>query len=181
MLMRRRFPILLAVMVMGGPLVPARAGAQQDAQQPAPLDATEILAAGLAEAGRVDRLVFLHSGAPWCGWCKRLEQWLQRDDIAPIFFKDFVDVKIDVEEMTGGQELIDSYTEGPVGVPWLAILKPDGTVVATSIAPNGRNIGSPQAEWEIEHWNTMMRTAAKRITEEEIEYMAKTWAEDRQN
>jgi hypothetical protein len=56
---------------------------------------------------------------------------------------------------------------------------PDGTVIVTSNAPDGRNIGSPQAEWEIEYWNTMIRTVAKRITEEEIQYMGVTLAEDR--
>lgn len=173
MLTRRRFPILMTVVVMCGALMPARVAAQQDAN--------EFLAAALAEAERTDRQVFLHSGADWCGWCKRLERWLEREDVSPIFSKDFVEVKIDVEAMEGGQELMDSYTDGPAGLPWLAILQPDGTVVATSYAPDGRNIGSPQAEWEIEHWNTMMRTAAVRITEEEIQYMAQTWAEDRPN
>jgi len=172
MLTRSRFLIILAVLVVCGALMPARVAAQQDAH--------EVLAAALAEAERTDRQVFLHSGADWCGWCKRLERWLVRDDIAPIFSKDFVEVKIDVEAMEGGQELMDSYTDGPAGLPWLAILKPDGEVVADSYAPNGQNIGSPIEEWEIEHWNTMMRTAAVRITEEEIQYMAKTLAEDRQ-
>lgn len=102
-----------------------------------------------------------------------------RDDIAPIFSKDFVDVKIDVEAMDGGKELMDSYNGGYSGLPWLAILRPDGSVVITSDDPEQGNIGSPQAEWEIEYWNTMMRTAAQRITEEEIQYMGRTWAEDR--
>lgn len=179
--MRRRFALLL---ILG--LALSLAGCvryRQETQSPAPSgeigSAQAVLAAGLAEARRTDRLVFLHSGARWCGWCRRLELWLEREDIAPIFSRDFVDVKIDVEEMSGGKELMDSYSGGDAGVPWLAILDPDGTVVVNSIAPNGRNIGSPQAEWEIEHWNTMMRTAAKRITEKEIQYMAQTWAEDR--
>lgn len=102
-----------------------------------------------------------------------------REDIAPIFSKDFVDVKIDVEDMEGGKALMDSYNGGYPGLPWLAILRPDGSVVITSDDPERGNIGSPQADWEIEHWNTMMHTATRRITEEEIQYMADTWAEDR--
>ena len=142
-------------------------------------EAGKVLLAGLAEAEETDRLVFLHSGAPWCGWCKRLEAWLVREDIDAIFSKDFVAVKIDVDLMEGGEALIHSYNDGYGGVPWLAILNPDGSVVITSDHPEKGNIGSPRAEWEIEHWGTMMRTAARRITEEEIQLMALTLAEDR--
>ena len=102
-----------------------------------------------------------------------------REDIEPIFTKDFVEVKIDVDEMEGGQELMDSFTGGPAGLPWLAILRPDRSVVVTGVDPEKGNIGSPRAEWEVEHWNVMMRASVSRITEEEIEYMALTWAEDR--
>ena len=102
-----------------------------------------------------------------------------REDIEPIFTKDFVSVKIDLEKMAGAKELIESYAKKNAGVPFLVILSPDGTALVNSFAPNGQNIGSPIAEWEIEHWNTMMRKTAKRITPEEILYMAKTLAEDR--
>ena len=102
-----------------------------------------------------------------------------REDIAPIFSKDFLDVKI-AQEMEGFDELIGSLREGRAGFPWLAILRPDGSVLIDSIDPEkGRNIGSPQAEWEVEYWNVMMRASVSRNSEEEIEYMAKTWAEDR--
>jgi hypothetical protein len=66
------------------------------------------------------------------------------------------------------------------GFPWLVILEADGSSIIDSTDPErGRNIGSPQAEWEIEHWNAMMRASAQRITEEEIQYMGETLAEDR--
>jgi len=101
-----------------------------------------------------------------------------REDIAPIFNKDFVEVKI-AQEMEGFEELIDSFGGGGSGFPWLAVLKSDGSVVIDSKDPDQGNIGSPRAEWEIEHWNVMMRASVQRITEDEIEYMGKTWAEDR--
>jgi len=99
-----------------------------------------------------------------------------RDDIAPIFTKDFVDVKIDVDAMEGGKELMDALGAG-LGVPWLVILRPDGSTVIDSDEPDRGNIGSPKADWEIEYWNVMMRASVQRITEEEIVYMGKTLAE----
>ncbi len=101
-----------------------------------------------------------------------------REDIAPIFTKDFVDVKID-EAMGGFGELIDSLGGKGNGFPWLVVLRPDGSRVIDSRDPERGNIGSPIAEWEIEYWNVMMRASVQRITEDEIEYMAKTLAEDR--
>lgn len=170
---------LLLMPSAGHALSTPAAGPGPGALTPDSVDAREVLRTGLEEAAETDRLVFLHSGAPWCGWCRRLEEWLRREDIEPIFSRDFVDVKIDIEEMKGGEALMDSYTGGYKGVPFLVILKPDGTVVVDSFAADGRNIGSPRAEWEIEYWNEMMRASVRRITEEEIEYMAETLAEDR--
>ncbi len=101
-----------------------------------------------------------------------------REDIAPIFTKDFVDVKMD-EAMEGFGELLDSLGGGGSGFPWMVVLKSDGSVIMDSKDPERGNIGSPRAEWEVEHWNVMMRASVQRITEEEIEYMGGTWAEDR--
>jgi hypothetical protein len=100
-----------------------------------------------------------------------------RDDIEPIFSKDFVDVKIDVDSMQGGKDLMDSLGATNAGVPFLVILRPDGSKVIDSREPTRGNIGSPKADWEIEYWNVMMRASAKRITEDEILYMAKTLGE----
>jgi hypothetical protein len=61
----------------------------------------------------------------------------------------------------------------------LAILKADRSMVIDSKHPERGNIGSPIHEWEIDYWNVMMRASVQRITEEEIQYMAKTLAEDR--
>ena len=100
-----------------------------------------------------------------------------REDIVPIFSKDFVEVKIDAEEMEGGQELIDALGGEGSGFPWLVILRPDRSTVIDSIDPENGNAGFPRAEWEVEHWNVMMRASVTRISEEEILFMAETLRE----
>ena len=82
--------------------------------------------------------------------------------------------------MEGFEPLIESVGGARQGFPFLVILRPDRSIVVDSIDPErGRNIGSPQAEWEIEYWNVMMKASVTKITEEEIAHMAKTLAEDR--
>lgn len=101
-----------------------------------------------------------------------------RDDIAPIFSKDFVEVRI-AEEMEGFDGMMELLGGEGQGFPWLIILRPNGSSIIDSTDPEReRNIGSPRADWEIEHWNAMMRASAQRITEEEILYMGETLAED---
>ena len=148
--------------------------------QPEYLKADEVLAAALAEAGRTDKLVFLHSGAPWCGWCKRLEAWMARPEIAEVLAKDFVPVKIDVDRMLGGKAIGDKYVDGYGGIPWIVILDPDGELMADSFNEERRNIGSPYYDWEIEYFGVMMRQVVRNITEAEIEAMQASFVEARE-
>ena len=98
-----------------------------------------------------------------------------RDDIAPIFTKDFVDARV-AEEMEGFEELM-GLLEGGGGFPWMVVLNPDGSAVVTSDHPENGNVGFPVADWEIEYFKVMMQTSAQRITAEEIEFMATAMAE----
>ena len=98
-----------------------------------------------------------------------------REDVAPIFSKDFVDARI-AEEWEGFEGVLGSL-EGGGGFPWMVILRPDGSMVVNSDHPEKGNVGFPVADWEIEYFKVMMRASVKRITEEEIEFMAKAMAE----
>ena len=63
--------------------------------------ASKVFEEGLAKASAEDKLVFLHFGAPWCGWCHQLDAFLARDDMAPILGREFIDVNLDLDRMTG--------------------------------------------------------------------------------
>lgn len=137
--------------------------------QAPPVVAGEALAAALGDAKRSDRRVFLHFGAPWCPWCHRLDDWLRSPAIAPLIAKDYVDLKIDVDRMTGGKELLTRFRgeQEKGGIPWFAILDAEGQVVASSTMADGANSGFPAAPAELAHFEGMLRATAKAMSVQE--------------
>ncbi|MHC4947528.1 MAG: thioredoxin family protein [Planctomycetota bacterium] len=129
----------------------------------------QVYPAGLAEARATGRMVFLHFGAPWCTWCHRLERWMHRPEVAEVLARDFVDVKIDIDRMIGGEALMEHFARGrSQGIPWFAFLDADGTPIVTSEGPDG-NIGCPHSDAEIAQFRALLRRVAKRMTPEDIE------------
>lgn len=126
-------------------------------------DAVKVLEAGLAEAGKSGKLVFLHFGAPWCPWCHRLDDWMDRADVSPLLSKRFVDVKVDTDRDTGGKEILAKYAgSDKVGIPWFAFISSDGKVVVDSFVEKDKkkeNVGFPAAPEEIAHFEAMLKKA----------------------
>lgn len=138
----------------------------------APLVAKDVLAEAQKIAQESGRRVFLHFGAPWCGWCHKLEDWMRLPDIAAALGKDFVDCKVDTDRMTGGQEMLDGYRAGAGlakggGIPWFVFLDKDGKVLAHSDGPQG-NTGFPAQPEEIEHFVSMLQAVKSRMTDADV-------------
>jgi len=95
-------------------------------------------------------------------------------DVAPVLAKDFVDLKIDRDRMTGGSALMKRYSPKSDGIPWFVFIGPDGKPVVDSNDPKHGNIGFPAQDFEIAHFKVMLERVAKQMTREEIEFLTKS-------
>jgi thiol-disulfide isomerase/thioredoxin len=152
--------------------------------QAAPLAAVDVHAAGFAAAKAGQKMVFLHFGAPWCGWCHRLEDWMARPEIAALLAKDFVAVKIDNDRMSGGKYLYEAQFAAvgskSTGIPWFLFSAADGTILATSDAPKGGNVGFPYQRDEVAHFADMLGKVRMNLTAADVEALAASLHANRQ-
>lgn len=126
-----------------------------------PVDACDRIATAQVEARESGRLMFVHIGAPWCGWCHKLEAWLAQPDVAPVLGRVFVDVKIDQDRMTNGKTVAALLRQGRKGgIPWFVFATAELAPLATSDGPEG-NCGFPAKEHEIEHFLGMLRSTER--------------------
>lgn len=90
------------------------------------------------------------------------------DDVAPALAKEFVTLKLDFDRAKGAREIALTLAGGKEqGVPWFAVIGPDGQPIVTSTGPKG-NVGMPWQPHEVDHFETMLQKAKRRLTDEEI-------------
>ena len=148
---------------------PAKVQAFLSKWKAAPLDAQKSFERALAKAASEDKRLFLSFGAPWCGWCHRLSDFLARQDIARLISRDFVLLKIDVERMINTEQVQRRFlpTGQGGGLPWMVVVDSKGTAMVTSFGLRG-NVGFPVEPFEIAHFVDMLKKTAKRMTTADI-------------
>ena len=144
-----------------------------------PPSAESVLKEAKAKAVAEHKTIFIHFGASWCGWCKRLDRFLESREIQPILEDHFVLVKLVVKENeknkhlenAGGETLLGSLGGSNSGLPFFALLDEAGKVIVDSKRPvsgevkGDTNIGYPSEAAEVVWFLTMLRKAAPKLTE----------------
>jgi thiol-disulfide isomerase/thioredoxin len=144
------------------------------------LSADEVLSHAKAKASAEDKAIFLHFGASWCGWCRKLDAFLEQPDIKPVFERYFVPVKLVVQENEKNKALENPGANallrklaGPAGLPYFAFLDAHGGLIVNS-KREGQNIGYPGEPVEIEWFLLMIQKAAPKISEPDVKTIETT-------
>ena len=142
-----------------------------------PADAKRVLAEALSRASSDDKRVLLTFGAPWCGWCHELHNWLAQPEIAAILDRDFIVAQVDIDRMASGKEVMRTYRADPSGgIPWYVMLDSRGKALATADGPKG-NIGYPYKPEEIDHFLATVKGQAHRIDAGQLDRLRKSLEE----
>jgi hypothetical protein len=89
------------------------------------------------------------------------------DDVAPILAKEFVALKLDFDRAKDAREIEVRLAGKEQGLPWFAIVGPDGQPIVTATGPKG-NVGMPWQPHEVEHFETMLLKAKKHLSDAEV-------------
>jgi len=149
-----------------------------------PPPASVVMESAQTAAAAQHKSIFLIFHASWCGWCRKLDQFLETPEIKPIVDKYFVQARLDVQEQEakksldspGGDEVLARAGGKGIGLPFFAFLTEKGETIVNSIRPGdgkgkGGNIGHPVQPEEVDWFLAMVKKAAPAMSADEAKVL----------
>ena len=141
-----------------------------------PEPAATIVDGAVKRANAENKTVWIDFGASWCGWCRKLEAFLQAPEVKDIIQKHYLIVPLTVMENgpkeslenPGGEAMMKDLGGAGAGLPFYAFLDGAGKRIANSMAmPRGGNIGFPANQEEITAFMTLIGKTAPALSSAE--------------
>ena len=127
-----------------------------------------IMSTGLSRAKAENKNIFVYFTAPWCKWCKRMDDFVYNGKTGEVLGSAYVPVKIDVERTTGGEGLAAKYGwKADTGLPFFVLADANGKKLFDSVSKKG-NVGFPAEPHEIAHFKEVIQKTAPGLTPEHI-------------
>jgi hypothetical protein len=143
-------------------VVPCPAWAEEKKPSYPPNAAHDLLDAALKQASAENKLVFLKSGFPECGWCRIFDKYHSTPAVKEILEKYYVIAAIDTSYMPDGTSVFKQFAEP--GAPSWVIITPDKKVIV-----NDNNVGYPAEPTEVDWYVKALRKATPAITDAEVD------------
>jgi thiol:disulfide interchange protein len=98
---------------------------------PAITEAHADVKAALIQARKEHKRIILDFGGDWCGDCQVLDIYFHQSPNVEILDKNFIEVKVNIGQEDANLDIAHKYGVPVHGVPALAVLRSDGTVLVS--------------------------------------------------
>lgn len=153
--------------------------------------ADELLQAACAKAGKENKNVFVMFTASWCGWCHKMKNSMEDEDIRKYFEESFVSLYFVVDE-SGDKKSLETpgaaafrtkYGGDNQGIPYWIVFNKDGIRIGDSMKPDGSplgrvNTGCPADEAEVDYFIKVLKQTT-RLKEDQLEKISKRFRKNR--
>jgi thiol-disulfide isomerase/thioredoxin len=157
----------------------------QVAEQPVP--APDLVTKAVKNAASTNKKTIVAFHASWCGWCKRLESFLDMPDVKPIIDRHYSVLWLTILERgekkalenQGADAFFAKWTDGEkTGIPFYVVLDSNERLLASSSRPlkpgdKPGNIGFPGNDEERKAFISFLKIGAPNITALEEATLAK--------